>query len=256
VPDWPRHAHEELPLCDHCRDNLSGERTGGPSRPRENAVNSRPEPGPGLPIRHKTCMSRRIPHAKHGVGRETSGLLRRWPAWASASRRFNRKGEKGMALPDFSDAPAAGSWCSLRPPDPPLEPEDGALHLRRPQQHPHHRSRADGADAAPGPEGGERHRRQRAARSASSAPSARRTEIIADSAKRSAQYYVNARWLGGMLTNWKTISNCRSSVCASSRNCSPASPGLHQEGAPEPQRERDKLERALGGIKDMGGTPT
>ena len=33
------------------------------------------------------------------------------------------------------------------------------------------------------------------------------SEIIADAAKRSAQYYVNARWLGGMMTNWKTISN-------------------------------------------------
>jgi ribosomal protein S2 len=47
------------------------------------------------------------------------------------------------------------------------------------------------------------------------------SEIVADAASRSAQYYVNARWLGGMLTNWKTIS-IRSSVCASStRSCPP-----------------------------------
>jgi ribosomal protein S2 len=44
-------------------------------------------------------------------------------------------------------------------------------------------------------------------------------EIVADAASRSAQYYVNARWLGGMLTNWKTIST-RSSVCASSTRSS------------------------------------
>ncbi len=44
------------------------------------------------------------------------------------------------------------------------------------------------------------------------------SDIIADAANRSAQYYVNARWLGGMMTNWKTIS-IRSSVCASSTNC-------------------------------------
>jgi len=82
------------------------------------------------------------------------------------------------------------------------------------------------------------------------------SQIIADSAKRSAQYYVNARWLGGMLTNWNTISNSIKRL----RKVD----GILAEGEASQltkkerltlTRERDKLERALGGIKDMGGTP-
>ena len=47
------------------------------------------------------------------------------------------------------------------------------------------------------------------------------SDSVADAAKRSAQYFVNARWLGGMLTNWKTIS-ARSRACARSTRSSPA----------------------------------
>ena len=77
---------------------------------------------------------------------------------------------------------------------------------------------------------------------------------IADSAKRSAQYYINHRWLGGTLTNWKTISQ-------SIRRLRPlddilADPqGRAKKEILNVQRERDKLNQALGGIKDMGGTP-
>ena len=52
-----------------------------------------------------------------------------------------------------------------------------------------------------------RRRRPAAGACCSSAPSARRSDQIAEAAKRCGQYYVNHRWLGGMLTNWKTISN-------------------------------------------------
>ncbi|MEM7067386.1 MAG: 30S ribosomal protein S2 [Pseudomonadota bacterium] len=82
------------------------------------------------------------------------------------------------------------------------------------------------------------------------------SEIISDAAKRSAQYYVNARWLGGMLTNWQTISNSIKRL----RELEEVLGGGAAEGLTKKERlmltrERDKLERALGGIKDMGGTP-
>ena len=82
------------------------------------------------------------------------------------------------------------------------------------------------------------------------------SEIISDAAKRSAQYYVNARWLGGMLTNWNTISKSIKRL----RELEGILGGEAAEGLTKKERlmltrESDKLERALGGIKDMGGTP-
>ncbi len=81
------------------------------------------------------------------------------------------------------------------------------------------------------------------------------SEIIADSAKRSAQYYVNARWLGGMLTNWKTISNSIKRLRKLEEMLSEGGSGFTKKELLNHTRERDKLERALGGIKDMGGKP-
>jgi small subunit ribosomal protein S2 len=83
------------------------------------------------------------------------------------------------------------------------------------------------------------------------------SEIIADSAKRSAQYYVNARWLGGMLTNWKTISNSIQRLRKLEEllaDTDQASAFTKKERL-NLEREREKLDRALGGIKDMGSTP-
>jgi len=82
------------------------------------------------------------------------------------------------------------------------------------------------------------------------------SDIISDAAKRSAQYYVNARWLGGMLTNWNTISNSikRLRKVDEILATNEASQLTKKERLTL-TRERDKLERALGGIKDMGGTP-
>jgi small subunit ribosomal protein S2 len=80
------------------------------------------------------------------------------------------------------------------------------------------------------------------------------SDAIADAAKRSAQYYMNHRWLGGTLTNWKTIS-------ASIRRLRQLDDILADpQGRPKKevlqiQRERDKLNQSLGGIKDMGGVP-
>ena len=82
------------------------------------------------------------------------------------------------------------------------------------------------------------------------------SEPIATAAKRCAQYYVNHRWLGGTLTNWRTISQS----IARLRELEGV---LEGEGAGhrtkkellQITRERDRLELSLGGIKDMGGIP-
>jgi len=82
-------------------------------------------------------------------------------------------------------------------------------------------------------------------------------EPVAASAGRCAQYFMNHRWLGGTLTNWRTIS-------FSIARLRELEDLLDQEGGPQGltkkealmlSREREKLERSLGGIKEMGGTP-
>ncbi|MEM1048875.1 MAG: 30S ribosomal protein S2 [Pseudomonadota bacterium] len=78
---------------------------------------------------------------------------------------------------------------------------------------------------------------------------------VADSARRSAQYFVNARWLGGMLTNWKTISNSIQRLRKLEELLDGDASGLTKKERLRLDRERDKLERNLGGIKDMGGIP-
>jgi small subunit ribosomal protein S2 len=81
-------------------------------------------------------------------------------------------------------------------------------------------------------------------------------DAVADAAKRSAQYYVNSRWLGGTLTNWKTISESikRLRKLEEMLTSGEAQAYTKKERLTL-QRERDKLDRALGGIKDMGGLP-
>ncbi len=80
-------------------------------------------------------------------------------------------------------------------------------------------------------------------------------DSIADAARRSAQYYINARWLGGMLTNWKTISGSIQRLRKVEEELDAGAVGLTKKERLMLSRERDKLERALGGIKDMGGVP-
>ncbi len=81
------------------------------------------------------------------------------------------------------------------------------------------------------------------------------SEIVADAAGRSAQYYVNARWLGGMLTNWKTISISISRLRKLDELLAGEAQGFTKKERLNLEREREKLNRALGGIKDMGSTP-
>ncbi|MEQ8449736.1 MAG: 30S ribosomal protein S2 [Nitratireductor sp.] len=81
------------------------------------------------------------------------------------------------------------------------------------------------------------------------------SEIIADSAQRSAQYFVNARWLGGMLTNWKTISHSIQRLRKLDELLAGDAQGFTKKERLNLEREREKLNKALGGIRDMGSTP-
>ena len=80
-------------------------------------------------------------------------------------------------------------------------------------------------------------------------------EPVAEAAKRCGQYYVNHRWLGGMLTNFKTISQSIRRLREIEERIDQEESGLTKRELLELTRHRDKLERALGGIKEMGGLP-
>src|SRR4051812_40405274 len=80
-------------------------------------------------------------------------------------------------------------------------------------------------------------------------------EPIADAARRSGQHFVNHRWLGGMLTNWKTISNSIKRLKTLEEQLSGDTVGLTKKEVLQLTREKDKLELSLGGIRDMGGIP-
>ncbi|MEP3279186.1 MAG: 30S ribosomal protein S2 [Stappiaceae bacterium] len=80
-------------------------------------------------------------------------------------------------------------------------------------------------------------------------------EGVATAARNSAQYFVNARWLGGMLTNWKTISQAIQRLRQLDSVLDGDSSGRTKKELLNLTREREKLERNLGGIKDMGGIP-
>jgi len=82
------------------------------------------------------------------------------------------------------------------------------------------------------------------------------SDIVAESARKCGQYYVNQRWLGGMLTNWTTISQSIKTLRELEEQLSGESAlGLTKKETLQLTRKRDKLEMALGGIKEMGGRP-
>ena len=80
-------------------------------------------------------------------------------------------------------------------------------------------------------------------------------EPIADAARQAGQHFVNHRWLGGMLTNWKTISGSIKRYKSLEEQLSGDTHGLTKKEVLQLTRERDKLEQSLGGIRDMGGIP-
>jgi small subunit ribosomal protein S2 len=80
-------------------------------------------------------------------------------------------------------------------------------------------------------------------------------DAVAEAARTSGQHFVNHRWLGGMLTNWKTISNSIKRFKSLEEQLSGDTAGLTKKEVLQLTRERDKLENSLGGIRDMGGLP-
>jgi small subunit ribosomal protein S2 len=80
-------------------------------------------------------------------------------------------------------------------------------------------------------------------------------EPIAEAARASGQHYVNHRWLGGMLTNWKTISGSIKKFKAMEEQLAGDTAGLTKKEVLQLTRQRDKFELSLGGIRDMGGIP-
>jgi small subunit ribosomal protein S2 len=81
------------------------------------------------------------------------------------------------------------------------------------------------------------------------------SETVADAARSCAQYYVNHRWLGGTLTNWRTISNSIKRLKSLEELLAGETQGLTKKELLQLTREKEKLERSLGGIKDMGAPP-
>ena len=84
------------------------------------------------------------------------------------------------------------------------------------------------------------------------------SDAVAEAARKCGQYYVNHRWLGGMLTNWKTISQSikRLKELEELLGGEQQTAGLTKKEVLNLTREREKLDRALGGIKDMGSPPS
>ncbi len=78
---------------------------------------------------------------------------------------------------------------------------------------------------------------------------------VAEAAERCAQYYMNHRWLGGTLTNWKTVSNSISRLKEIDEKMAEGLDGLTKKERLGMERDQGKLQASLGGIREMGGLP-
>ena len=78
---------------------------------------------------------------------------------------------------------------------------------------------------------------------------------VAEAAEKCAQYYINHRWLGGTLTNWKTISNSIQRLKQIDEVLAGGAEGLTKKERLNMERDQAKLQASLGGIREMGGTP-
>ncbi len=80
-------------------------------------------------------------------------------------------------------------------------------------------------------------------------------KAVSEAAERSAQYYMNHRWLGGTLTNWKTVSNSIARLKKIDEQLAEGAEGLTKKERLGIEREQIKLQASLGGIREMGGVP-
>ncbi len=80
-------------------------------------------------------------------------------------------------------------------------------------------------------------------------------KAIAEAAEKCAQYYMNSRWLGGTLTNWKTVSNSIARLKSIDERLAGGAEGLTKKERLGLEREQAKLQASLGGIREMGGVP-
>ena len=80
-------------------------------------------------------------------------------------------------------------------------------------------------------------------------------KAVADAAERSAQFYMNHRWLGGTLTNWKTVSQSIQRLKQIDETMAHGAEGLTKKERLGIEREQQKLQASLGGIREMGGLP-
>ncbi|MDO5642702.1 MAG: 30S ribosomal protein S2, partial [Paracoccus sp. (in: a-proteobacteria)] len=80
-------------------------------------------------------------------------------------------------------------------------------------------------------------------------------KAVAEAAEKSAQFYMNHRWLGGTLTNWKTVSQSISRLKAIDESMEHGAEGLTKKERLQLEREQAKLQASLGGIREMGGLP-
>ena len=80
-------------------------------------------------------------------------------------------------------------------------------------------------------------------------------KAVADAAEKSAQFYMNHRWLGGTLTNWKTVSQSIQRLKQIDELMAHGAEGLTKKERLNIEREQGKLQASLGGIREMGGVP-
>lgn len=80
-------------------------------------------------------------------------------------------------------------------------------------------------------------------------------KTIADSAEAAAQHYINQRWMGGILTNWKTVSNSLGRLKAVEEQLAQGTSGLTKKERLGLEKQQRKLLASLGGVREMGGVP-
>ena len=153
-------------------------------------------------------------------------------------------------------APAPGPARSRRPfraPDPPLEPEDAPVHLRRAQRHPHHRSPEDAAADRAGAEAAARASCSRRGRALRLHQAAAQGASCRAEAERRGAFYVTERWLGGMLTNFQTVKKQirRLQRARAGRRGERRVRELHQEGAADDRARAREARAEPGGHQEL-----